>query len=170
MRSLGGMVLFMLTVMLLRSTALSSFAARDIVIDALAFATVAWSLRYGPAAGTTFGFLLGLAADLDATYWLGRHALILSVSGWLIGWLARRVVRESIGTQLVLIALVTALHQLWVVPFELGGIDGLMTGWLYLLKRVAIAVAVTAPLGVIVLALAKQLVGRPIFHALGQPG
>ncbi|MBI1796563.1 MAG: rod shape-determining protein MreD [Candidatus Eisenbacteria bacterium] len=171
MRSVGGLVLFAAVIMLLRSTALSAFAARDIVVDALAFATVFWALRYGAAAGATFGFLLGLAADLDATHWLGRHALILALGGWLIGWLARRVVRESLGTQLVLIAIATAAPQLWIVPFELGGTGGLAAGWLYLAQRVLIAVLVTAPLGVVVLVIARQLIGRPIFaHALGQPG
>jgi len=171
MRAIGALILTVVVVLLLRSTALSAFAARGIVLDVLAFATAVWALRYGSAAGATFGFLLGLAADLDATHWLGRHALVLAVAGWAAGWLARRVVRESMGTQLVVIALVTAMHQAWVVPFELGGLDGLVTGWPYLLQRVLIGALATAPAGVIVLAVARRLVGRPLFrHALGQPG
>lgn len=171
MRAFGAFVLAVIVVLLLRSTALSAFAARGIVLDVLAFATAVWALRYGSAAGATFGFILGLAADLDATHWLGRHALVLSVTGFAVGWLARQMVRENAGSQLVLIMLATAAHQAWVVPFELGGVSGLVEGWPYLLGRVLVGAVVTAPVGVVVLTIARRLVGRPIFrNALGQPG
>jgi rod shape-determining protein MreD len=171
MRAVLGLFVAIVVVLLLRSTALSAFAARGIVLDVLAFATAAWALRYGSAGGATFGFVLGLAADLDATHWLGRHALILSLTGYAVGWLARQMVRESAGSQLVLIALATAAHQAWVVPFELGGLAGLMEGWPYLLGRIVIGALATAPLGVLVLAVARRAIGRPLFrHALGQPG
>lgn len=171
MRGLGTLFFWVVVLLLLRSTALAPFAARGIVLDALAFATVVWSLRHGAAWGATFGFFVGLAADLDATHWMGRHALVLSVTGYAIGWLARRMVRESLGAQFVLIALATAVHQLWVVPFELTGFSGLVQGWPYLLQRVLLGALVTAPVGVVVLAVARQLVGRPLFgHALSEPG
>ena len=165
------MVLAVVVVLLLRSTALSAFAARGVVLDVLAFATVVWALRHGATWGATFGFVIGLAADLDATHWLGRHALVLSLVGYVVGRLARTVVRESRGTQFVLIALATAAHQAWVVPFELGGLEGLLTGWPYLLQRVLIGAFATAPAGTLVLVVARQLIGRPLFgHALLQPG
>ena len=171
MKGLGTLIFWLVVVLLLRSTALAPFAARGIVLDALAFATVVWAMRHGATWGATFGFLVGLAADLDATHWLGRHALVLSVTGYAVGWLARRMVRESLGTQFVLIALATAAHQLWVVPFELAGFAGLLQGWPYLLKRVLFGALATAPVGVLVLAVSRQLVGRPLFgHALSQPG
>jgi rod shape-determining protein MreD len=171
MRGFGMMWLGIVVVLLLRSTALSAFAARGIVLDALAFAAVVWSLRHGATWGASFGFAIGLAADLDATHWLGRHALVLSLIGYVVGSLARTLVRESGRTQFVLFALATAAHQAWVVPFELGGIEGLLTGWPYLLQRVVIGAFATAPAGTLVLVAARRLVGRPLFgHALVQPG
>jgi rod shape-determining protein MreD len=171
MRALGMMVLGMMVVLVLRSTALSALAARSVVLDVLAFATVVWALRHGAGWGATFGFAVGLAADLDATHWLGRHALVLSLVGYVVGSLARTVVRESGRTQFVLIALATAAHQAWVVPFELGGFEGLSTGWPYLLQRIAIGALATAPAGTMVLFVARRLMGRPLFkNAIVQPG
>ncbi|MGH7731864.1 MAG: rod shape-determining protein MreD [Candidatus Eiseniibacteriota bacterium] len=171
MRALGAFLLGMVLVLLLRSTALSPLAARGIVIDALAFATVFWALRYGAVAGASFGFMIGLAADLDATHWMGRHALVLSIIGYAIGRLARTLVRDSARTQLVLIGLAVAVHQAWVVPFELGGLEGLGAGWPYLFGRVLVSALATAPLGALVLITARRLTGRSVFgHALANPG
>ena len=171
MRSLGTFVSAMVVVLLLRSTALSPFAARGIVLDALAFATVFWALRHGAVWGASFGFAIGLAADLDATHWMGRHALVLSLVGYAIGRLARTLVRESGRTQLVLIALATIVHQAWVVPFELGGLEGVASAWPYLLRRVFIGALATAPAGALVLLVARRISGRSVFgHELVHPG
>ena len=164
------LVLGVVVTLLLRSTALSAFAARGIVLDVLAFAVIVWALRHGAVWGATFGFVIGLLADLDATHWLGRHALILSLIGYVVGLLARTLVRESSRTQFVLLVLATAAHQAWVVPFELGGLDGLLTGWPYLVQRVVVGALASAPAGTLVLWVARRLVGRPLFgHAIGQP-
>jgi rod shape-determining protein MreD len=171
MRGLGAFLVGTLVVLLLRSTALTPFAARGIVVDVLAFSTVFWGLRYGAVWGSTFGFVIGLAADLDATHWMGRHALVLSILGYGVGRLARTLVRESGRAQLVLIGLAVAVHQAWVVPFELGGLEGLGTGWPYLLRRVVVGALATAPIGALVLTVARRLSGRPVFgHELAHPG
>lgn len=171
MRGLGLFVFSLVAALLLRSTALSALAARGIVIDVLAFVVIVWSLRHGAAWGATFGFVVGLIADLDATHWLGRHALILCVIGYVVGFLARTLVRESGRTQFMLLALATAAHQAWVVPFELGGMGGLASGWPYFLERVLVAALATAPVGTLALTVARRLFGRPLFgNALRQPG
>ena len=171
MKGIGAVLVGMVLVLLLRSTALSPLAARGIVLDVLAFATVFWALRHGAVWGATFGFAVGLAADLDATHWMGRHALVLTVIGYAIGRLARTLVRDSGRTQLVLIGLAVAVHQAWVVPFELGGLAGLGTGWPYLLGRVLIGALATAPAGTLVLFVARRLSGRSVFgHALVDTG
>jgi rod shape-determining protein MreD len=120
---------------------------------------VVWALKYGGAGGATFGFLLGLCADLDAVHWLGRHALVLTLLGYAVGRLSRTLVRDSARTQLVLFALATVLHQLWTVAFEIGS----MEGWPYLLSRVLLAAAVTPPLGVAVLTVLRFGTGQPFF-------
>lgn len=171
MRALGGFLLAMVVVLLLRSTALAPLAARGIVVDVLAFATVYWALRHGAVGGASFGFMVGLAADLDATHWMGRHALVLSIIGYAIGRLAGSLVRDSARTQLLLIGFAVVLHQAWIVPFELGGLEGLGTGWPYLLRRALIGALATAPIGALVLLGARQLLGRsPFGHAHIQPG
>lgn len=171
MRAPAGLLLGMVVVLLLRSTVLSPLAARGVVVDVLAFATVFWALRYGAGAGASFGFLIGLAADLDATHWMGRHALVLSILGYAIGRLARTLVRDSGRTQLVLIGLAVAVHQAWIVPFELGGLSGLGSGWAYLLGRVFAGALATAPLGALLLVAAHRVTGRSVFgHALVHPG
>ena len=171
MKGFGGFVLAMAAVLLLRSTALAPLAARGIVVDVVAFATVFWALRHGAVWGASFGFLVGLAADLDATHWMGRHALVLSIIGYAIGRLAGTFVRESGRTQLLLIGLAVAVHQAWIVPFELGGLEGLGAGWVYLLRRVVIGALATAPIGALVLIVARRLSGRSLFgHAPVHPG
>lgn len=161
MKQIQGMLLLLGVVLLLRSTALTALAARGVVVDVLAFATVVWALRYGAAWGTSFGFLLGLAADIDVVHWLGRHALALSLLGYGVGRLARTLVRDSVRTQYVLLLVATILHQVWTVAFELGGVEG----WRYLTERVLVAALVTPPLGVLLLFALRHLSGQPLFHA-----
>lgn len=159
MRNLGGLILLLLVSLLLRSTALSSLAARGVVLDVLAFAAVVWALRHGETSGATLGFLLGLAADLDAAHWLGRHALALALIGYGVGRLNQTLMRDRGMTHLILIAAATALHQAWTLSFEAGGV----AGWLYLLGRVGLAAVATAPLGTVLLAIVRRVSGRPIF-------
>jgi rod shape-determining protein MreD len=90
------LVVGLVVVLLLRSTALSAFAARGIVIDIITFATVFWALRHGPSWGATFGFALGLCADIDAGHWLGRHALVLTLLGYFFGRVAATLVGKAL--------------------------------------------------------------------------
>lgn len=163
MRPLGMFLLVALVALLLRSTLLASLAARGIVIDALVLATVTWSLRQKEGWGATFGFVLGLAADLDASHWLGRHALVLTLLGYGVGRLSNTLVKDSPLTQLVLIAAATAIHQLWATAFDVsGGVAGLP----WLAGRVLLATVTTAPIGVLLL-LVSQVFGRRNRYASG---
>ncbi len=165
MRPLGGLILAAMLVLLLRSTLLSSLAARGLVLDALAFATVVWALRHGGSWGSTFGFVVGLAADLDAAHWLGRHALALTLIGYGVGRLARTLVRDSVRTQFVLLLAATAAHQAWSAAFELGG--GL-SGLPFVGARLGAATLATALVGTLILWIGRRLAGRSLFgHASG---
>lgn len=162
MKKVQALLLLGAVVLLLRSTALTALSARGIVVDVLAFATVVWALRYEAAWGASFGFALGLAADLDAVHGLGRHALALSLIGYAAGRLARTLVRDSLRTQYVMLLLATVVHQTWSVAFDLGSINA----WRYLGERVLLAAIVTPPLGVLLLYGLRQILGRPVFgHA-----
>ncbi|HUK64889.1 MAG TPA: rod shape-determining protein MreD [Dongiaceae bacterium] len=167
MRALTAFVAALVVVLLLRSTALSAFASRGIVLDALAFATVVWSLRHGPAWGASFGFALGIAADLDAAHWLGRHALVLTLLGYAIGRLASTLVRESARTQFALLIAATLIHQTWCALFEL-------TSWSaspYLALRTVLSTVASAAIGTLLLAVARRLAGGPLFGNVSiQPG
>jgi rod shape-determining protein MreD len=164
MRAIGMFLFASLVALLLRSTVLASLATRGIVIDVLVLATVTWSLRNRDAWGATFGFVLGLAADLDASHWLGRHALALTLLGYGVGRLSNTLVRDSPLTQLVLIALATALHQIWVTAFDAtGGEQGLP----WFAGRVLLATVTTAPIGVLLLLLTRLLRRRGYGHAPG---
>jgi len=161
-RWLGTLLLFLVVTLLLRSTALTALAARGVLIDVLAFATVVWALRYGDAWGTGFGFALGLAADLDAAHWLGRHALMLSLIGYIVGRGSRSLVRESPRTQAVLLLVATAAHQLWAGAFEYGG----LAAWVPLLRRVIVSAVATGAAGAVVLYGIRRASGQPLFgHA-----
>lgn len=167
MRAATALVVGLVVVMLLRSTALSAFAARGLVLDALAFATVVWALRHGPAWGCSFGFALGLAADLDAAHWLGRHALVLTLIGYAVGRLASTLVRESARTQFVLLLSATAVHQVWSALFELSA----LAAWPYLLGRVVLGTVTSAAIGTLLLMAARRLSGGPLFGNVSvQPG
>jgi rod shape-determining protein MreD len=167
MRTLTAVATAIAVVLLLRSTLLAGLAVRGVVLDALAFATVAWGLMRGAAWGSGFGFALGLAADLDAAHWLGRHALALSLVGYVVGRLSGTLVRDSVRTQFVLVALATAAHQTWSAAFELGG----LSTWPLLLRRVVISGLATGVIGAAILMIARRLGGRALFgHADLQPG
>ena len=164
MKVIGMFLLASVVALLLRSTVLAGLAARGIVIDVLVLATVTWSLRHRDAWGATFGFVLGLAADLDASHWLGRHALALTLIGYGVGRLSNTLVRDSPLTQLVLIALATALHQIWVTAFDAsGGVQQLP----WFAGRVLLATVTTAPIGVALLLLTRLLRRRGYGHASG---
>ena len=165
MRAAFGLLSLVLVALLLRSTALSVLAARGVVLDVLAFVTVVWALRSGEGWGCTFGFVLGLVSDLDAAHWLGRHALALAALGYVVGRVSRSLVRDSFRTQLVLLFVVTFLHQTWSLLFELRGPVGIA----FLLGRGAIAGAATALAGTFALALVRWGTGQPLFgHAAVQ--
>jgi rod shape-determining protein MreD len=159
MRVFAGLLLLAGVTLLIRSTALSVLAARGVILDVLAFVTVAWALRWGESRGSTFGLVLGLAADLDAAHWMGRHALVLALVGYAIGRLSRALVRDNPATQFLLLFAATVAHQTWVLAFELGGI----ASWRFLLGHVVVSALVTAPLGVILLALIRLGSGRSLF-------
>lgn len=161
MRPLGSFFLMVIVALLLRSTALSSLATRGIILDALAFVTVVWALRHGDAWGASFGFFLGLMADLDAAHWLGRHALLLTLLGYAVGRLSGTLVRDSARTQFALVACGVLAHQLWASTFELGG--GFV-GVPFLLGRSLMATLLTAAIGTLLLAVLRRITGRPLFR------
>ena len=166
MRPIGAFIIALAVVLLLRSTALSSLAARNLTLDVLAFATVVWALSHGNTWGSSFGFFVGLAADLDAAHWLGRHALALSLIGYGVGRLSNTLVRDSARTQFVMLAVSTALHQVWIAIFEVGGVAGLP----FLAVRATVATLLTASTGTLLLVALRRIVGRPLFgHASRTP-
>lgn len=155
MRGWGALLSAIVPVLLLRSTVLAGLAARGVVLDVLAFATVVWGLRRGAAWGASFGFAVGLCADLDAAHWLGRHALALTLLGYLVGRLAGTLVRESSRTLLVLLVLATASHQAWTIAFELAG----FLAWPEVLMRVVVGSLLTGVLGTVLLWVPRRLFG-----------
>ncbi len=160
MRPIGGFLMLAAVALLLRSTLLSALATRGVVIDALAFATVVFALRNGDSWGSTFGFTLGLVADLDAARWLGRHALVLALVGYAVGRLSSTLVRESARTQFALLAAATLVHQGWSAAFELGA--GVVAApWV--LVHALLGAACTASIGTLLLVLTRRLSGRPLF-------
>ena len=167
MKAVLGLFLLAGVALLMRSTALSVLAARGVVLDVLGFATLVWALKYGEAGGATFGFVLGLAADVDAGHWLGRHALLLSLLGYAVGRLARTVVRDSARTQFVMLFFGTLAHECWALAFELGGV----VGWRYMGQRVLVAALATASAGMILLGLLRHGSGQALFgHAAVESG
>ena len=159
MKGVGALVFVVLVTLLLRSTALTALAARGVVIDVLAAAVVLWALGARETWGATFGFLLGLSADLDAAHWLGRHALVLSLIGYAVGRLSHTLVRDSARTQLVLLAIATLVHQAWVASFELAAV----AAWPYLLERIVLAVVATSLVGTVLVGLLTRASGQPLF-------
>lgn len=149
-------VVLAIIAMLLRSTALSALAGRGIIIDVLAFATAVWALRRGEGAGTLFGFALGLLADIDAAHWLGRHALALSLLGYTIGRMSHTLVREQARTVFAVLLIGTGVHQAWTLAFEVGSWSGLS----FLVRQTLLAMAATAPIGTLVIALLQRVAGR----------
>jgi rod shape-determining protein MreD len=167
MRGWGALLLAVLVVLLLRSTALATLAARGVAFDVLAFAVAVWAMRQGETRGTLFGFLLGLAADLDAAHWMGRHALVLALLGYVIGRLSHTLVRDRARTQWVVLFSVTLVHQIWTLAFEAGRAGGVG----YLVQRPMVAAIATALAGTLVLGLMRRAGGRPLFgHADYRPG
>jgi rod shape-determining protein MreD len=166
MRSVVALLIVTVVTLLLRSTALTALAARGVVLDVLAFATVMWALRNRETWGASFGFILGLAADLDAAHWMGRHALMLSLIGYGVGRLSHTLMRDSRRVQAALFLIATLMHQAWVASFELGD----AAAWPYLLRRVFLAAVATAPVGTLLVALVERVSGQSLSgHATIEP-
>lgn len=159
MRGVMAFLTFAIVVLLLRTTALTALAARGIVVDVLAFATVCWALAGRERWGASFGFAIGLAADLDAAHWLGRHAMALSLVGYAVGRLSPTLVRESARTHAVLFASATLLHQVWITAFEVSS----ARAWPYVLERTLLAVLVTAVVGTLLAGIAHRASGGALF-------
>jgi rod shape-determining protein MreD len=157
------MAVVLIVTLLLRTTWLPWLGHHGLWLDAVALATVLWALRQGPAWGATFGFLLGLAADLDAGFQLGRHALSLTLLGWGAGVLSTTLVRDSWRTQLALAGAATLLHQAFALALEPG--EGPASAWLWG-QRVALSALLTAVAAVVLLGLLRLVVGRPLFNDL----
>jgi rod shape-determining protein MreD len=166
-RGLGAVASGIVVALLLRSTMLAALAVRGLVLDVLAFATVMWGLRGGAAWGASFGFAVGLCADLDAAHWLGRHALALTLIGYVVGRLSRTLVRDSPRTHFALVVLATSAHQAWAAAFDLGG----FVAWREILLRVVVGAVATGALGVLVLWVPRRFLGAPwMGHGGVQPG
>jgi rod shape-determining protein MreD len=163
MRGVVALLALVFVVLLLRSTALTGLAARGVVLDVLACATVLWALGARESWGVSFGFALGLAADLDAAHWIGRHALVLSLIGYGVGRLSHTLVRDSARNQAALLAIATFLHQVWVASFELATAGA----WTYLAQRVALAVVATTVIGTVVVWVVRRASGQPLFSHVG---
>ncbi len=162
MKAVLSLLILAFVALLLRSTALSALAARGLTLDVLAFVTVVWALRHHESWGSTFGFVLGLFADLDVAHWLGRHALMLALIGYVVGRLSRTLVRDSARTQLVLFFVATLVHQTWAMLFESGTPSAL----LLLAGRALLGSAVSALAGTALLGIVRQVSGQPLFgHA-----
>ena len=151
MRTVLALVAIVAVTLLLRSTALTALAGRGVVLDVLAFATVLWALRHHETWGASLGFALGLAADLDAAHWMGRHALVLALIGYGVGRLSHTLERNSARSQAALLFAAALLHQTWVAAFEIGG----AAGWPYLIERVLLAVLATTLLGTLLVSLMR---------------
>ena len=84
------------------------------------------------------------------------------LAGYGVGRLSHTLVRGSARAHLVVLALVTAAHQAWATAFELGG----PAGWPTLFSRVLLATVATAPLGTLLLLVARRVGGHTSFgHA-----
>ncbi len=160
MKTLKALLTVFVVVLVLRGTVLWRFVGYGVWIDVAAIATVLWAMSQGAPWGSTLGFMLGLALDLDAGHWLGRHALVLSMLGYVIGQLSRTLVRDSVRTQFLLIAGGAAIHQLCALP-QLA--DQPSEAWLTWAIQNALWVPLTALVGVVLLFLLRLLRGRPLF-------
>jgi rod shape-determining protein MreD len=165
MRLVWGTLLLAAVALLIRSTALSVLASRGVIIDVLALATVVWGLRWGESGGSTFGFVLGLAADLDAAHRLGRHAFVLALVGYAVGRLSRVLVRDNPFTQLLLLFTATVVHQAWALGLELVQLGEwrLVAPWAFMAHHILLSGLVTAPLGVLLLGIVRLGSGRSLF-------
>lgn len=160
MKVLRTLIVVALAVLVLRSTWLAGLAVRGLWLDVAALATVLWSLRERESWGATFGFLMGLACDLDAGRWLGRQALALSLLGYSVGRLSGTLVRDSVRTQFSLLSVVTLLHQAYALSFELGA--SWLSDWFWV-RQVMVTTLVTSLVGVALLGFLRRLRGRPLF-------
>jgi rod shape-determining protein MreD len=168
MRLLRTFLLLAALVLLLRSTLLAPLAGVGVWLDVTAVATAFWALRQGESWGASFGFVLGLAADLDAGSHLGRHALALALIGFAAGRLSSTLVRESARTQFLLAALATLAHQAYALSFDLG-LSWVTMG--YWTGRVVLSALLTAAGGVALLEFMRLVRRRPVFQDVpSEPG
>ncbi len=140
-----------LTVLLLQATLVGPVTTPfDVSLPAILVAAVA--LVDGPATGMTFGFALGLAADLGSRHPAGLFALCWLAVGLLAGMIGdRRSLRRDATTIGVLCGLASGLGT---ALLALLGDGGTLTGAAQDLLPVA---ALSALLGAAVLPLTRRM-------------
>jgi len=93
----------------LLSTHLSVFGLSP---DLLLILTAAVAARSGATAGQGYGFLAGLFLDIASGHIFGAHALLLTITGYLIGRLRRQMDVTSGPSGAVIVAVLTPIYGL----------------------------------------------------------
>jgi len=111
---------------------------------------VYFSLLKGGTAGTLFGLLLGLVADLTSLHTTGLNMLSFSICGFMVGQTWEHMYKDNALTQAMILFLVVLLHEsilyMVVTKLDLGAY------FPYLLRFAVpngIATAIVFPLGLL---------------------
>lgn len=110
----GRLALFLVVIVLVQTTLLPYGRTFDVVPDLGLVAAVAIAYREGPEIGATFGFCAGLATDFFLQTPLGLSALAFALTAYLIGLVQGALLRSA-----------------WWVPPVLGGLGGIIGGFLF---------------------------------------
>ena len=65
------------------------------------------ALFEGEKAGLVFGFFIGLLLDVGFSWNIGFYSIMMSVCGYIIGLIARRVVKSNLSTAMIISAVST---------------------------------------------------------------
>jgi rod shape-determining protein MreD len=102
----AGKVLVLLVIgALLQNLVVSRVTVLGVGADLFLIFTVIVAIVRGPLWGAVFGFVIGLAADIDSLQHLGLHSLVYVVLGYVVGMLAVRF----------------GIDSLWIVFLYAGG-------------------------------------------------
>lgn len=63
------------------------------------------ALFEGESVGLVFGFFIGLLLDTSFSWSVGFYTIIMSVTGYIIGLIARRVVKSNLSTAMIISAI-----------------------------------------------------------------
>ena len=103
-------ILTVLLIFVLQVTISDHISVGGVTPNLFLLATIFFAVRGGPLVGEMIGFVLGLFSDVTSICLFGSQIFMMTLIGYLVGRLERKVDEEKYSAQMVLVFLMSFLN------------------------------------------------------------